>query len=165
MVVTEVRKYMEAAVEKLTPAKAQEMARSLLEGQSKGREQVQKVAQDLMEWSNQTRERLSEMVRREVSRQLETMGVASKDEVDTLEARVGELERGRGSAAKRPPKSLVKSPATNTAARTTKPTAKKTASRAASKKATATPTASSAAKSTTTSAARRSTPRRSEGGS
>ena len=93
MVVTEVRRYMEAAVEKLTPARAQQMARSLLEGQSKGKEQVQKVAQDLMDWSNQTRDRMTEMVRREVAKQLKTMGVASRDEVDALKARVRELER------------------------------------------------------------------------
>jgi hypothetical protein len=93
MVVTEVRKYMEAAVEKLSPAKAQEMAKSLLQGQAKGREQVQKAAQDLMDWSNQTRDRLSEMIRREVARQLKTMGAASKEEVEALKARVRVLER------------------------------------------------------------------------
>jgi len=129
MLVTEVRKYMEAAVEKLTPATAQEMARSLLEGQSKGREQVQKVAQDLMEWSNQVRERMSEMVRREVARQLETMGLASKDEVEALKARVRDLERPRrssaGTAAKRAATGTAKRPAATTAA------AKRTATSAA----------------------------------
>ncbi|MGZ4152713.1 MAG: phasin family protein, partial [Actinomycetota bacterium] len=120
MVVTEVRKYMEAAVEKLTPAKAQEMARSLLEGQSKGREQVQRLAQDLMDWSNQTRERMSEMVRREVARELKAMGVASRDEVDALKARVRELERGGRSAGKTTAKSAVKSPSKTTAGRPAK---------------------------------------------
>ena len=124
MVVTEMRKYMEAAVEKLTPAKAQEMARSLLEGQSKGREQVQKVAQDLMDWSNQMRERMTEMVRREVARQLETIGVASMDEVEALKARVSELERGpraartpvKGAGAtKRPTSKSAAKAATSTA--------------------------------------------------
>jgi polyhydroxyalkanoate synthesis regulator phasin len=99
MVVTEVRRYMEAAVEKLSPAKAQEMARSLLQGQAKGREQVQKVAQDLMDWSNETRGRITEMIRREVSRQLKTMGVASKDEVEALKARVRALERAGSRAS------------------------------------------------------------------
>lgn len=106
MVVTEVRKYMEAAVEKLSPARAQEMARSMLQGQGKGREQVQKVAQDLMDWSNKTRERMTEMVRREVTRQLKTMGVASKDDLEALKARVRVLERGAGSAS-----AAAKSPA------------------------------------------------------
>jgi polyhydroxyalkanoate synthesis regulator phasin len=106
MVVTEVRKYMEAAVEKLSPARAQEMARSMLQGQGKGREQVQKVAQDLMDWSNKTRERMTETVRREVTRQLKAMGVASKDDLEALKARVRVLERGAGSAS-----AAAKSPA------------------------------------------------------
>ncbi len=105
MVVTEVRKYMEAAVEKLTPAKAQEMARSLLQGQDQRREQVQKVAQDLMDWSNQTRERMSELVRREVTRQLKAMGVASKEDLESLSARVRDLER---AARTRPVKTPAK---------------------------------------------------------
>jgi polyhydroxyalkanoate synthesis regulator phasin len=141
MVVTEVRKYMEAAVEKLTPAKAQDMARSLLEGQSKGREQVQKVAKDLMEWSNQTRERMSEMVRREVARQLRSMGLASKEELDSLKARVRQLERERRSTAPKPTaKSAAKSPSP-TGTRAAKTPAK---------------TPAKASKSTSTSAARRS---------
>jgi polyhydroxyalkanoate synthesis regulator phasin len=129
MVVTEVRRYMEAAVEKLTPAKAQAMARSLLEGQSKGREQVQRLAQDLMEWSNQTRERMSEMVRREVARQLKTIGVASREEVDALRARVRELERGGRSAAKNTGRSAVKSSSKTSAKRPAKTAAKAVAKR------------------------------------
>jgi polyhydroxyalkanoate synthesis regulator phasin len=125
MVVTEVRKYMEAAVEKLSPAKAQEMAKSLVQGQAKGREQVQKVAQDLMDWSNQTRDRLSEMIRREVARQLKTMGVASKDEVDALKARVRQLERegARPSSRAGVPKktSAAKAAAKSPAGATPKP--------------------------------------------
>jgi polyhydroxyalkanoate synthesis regulator phasin len=123
MVMTEVRKYMEAAVEKLSPAKAQEMAKSLLQGQAKGREQVQKVAQDLMDWSNQTRERMLEMIRREVARQLKAMGVASKDEVEALKARVRLLERAgsqsgaRAAAAKKT--SAAKANAAKSAARAT----------------------------------------------
>jgi polyhydroxyalkanoate synthesis regulator phasin len=127
MVVTEVRKYVEAAVEKLTPAKAQEMARSLLQGQDQRREQVQKVAQELMDWSNQTRERMSELVRREVARQLKTMGVASKEDLESLRARVRDLERsGRARPVKTPAKAAGKtgakaaaspaSPASRTAA-------------------------------------------------
>jgi polyhydroxyalkanoate synthesis regulator phasin len=142
MVVTEVRKYMEAAVEKLTPARAQQMARSLLEGQSKGKEQVQKVAQDLMDWSNQTRDRMTDMVRREVARQLKTMGVASRDEVDALKARVRELERARRPTAR-------------AAATTTKTRSSASKSRAAGAKAPARPPATPAAKGSTAASRRR----------
>ncbi|MBI2237487.1 MAG: phasin family protein, partial [Actinobacteria bacterium] len=95
--IDDVRKYMEATLEKLTPAKAQEMARALMKGQ--GREQVTKAAQDLLEWSHKSRERMKELVQREVKAQLKALGVATRDEVDALRKRVRELERG--GAAKR----------------------------------------------------------------
>lgn len=105
MVMSEVRRYMDAAMEKLSPAKAQQMARSVMKGQ--GRDQVQKAAKDLMKWSNKSRDRLGALVRREVEAQLKTMGVATRDEVDALKKRVRELERGgapKRAAAKRPAK-------------------------------------------------------------
>lgn len=123
--IADVRKYMEAAVGKLTPARAQQLARSLLQGQ--GKDQVAKAAQDLLEWSSKNRQRLVELVRAEVRSQLSALGVASKDEVDALKKRVRELERG---AAAKP------------AAR--KPAAPKAAARKrATRKATAAPAASS----------------------
>jgi polyhydroxyalkanoate synthesis regulator phasin len=127
MVVTEVRRYMEAAVEKLTPAKAQEMARSLLQGQEQAKGQVQKVAQDLMDWSNQTRDRISEMVRREVARQLKTMGLVSKDELDALRARVRELERSRGRSSSTSSGVASKSKAKRSRSRTSKAATSKAA--------------------------------------
>lgn len=105
MVMSEVRRYMDAAMEKLSPAKAQQMARSVMKGQ--GRDQVQKAAKDLMKWSSKSRDRLGALVRREVKAQLKTMGVATRDEVDALKKRVRELERGgapKRAAAKRPAK-------------------------------------------------------------
>lgn len=101
MVVNEVRRYVEAALGKLSPAKAQELARSLMKGQ--GKEQISKAAQDLMDWSNKNRERLAELVRREVRSQLKAVGVASREEVEALRKRVRELERPRAkrSTAKR----------------------------------------------------------------
>jgi len=130
MVMIEVRKYMEAAVEKLTPARAQEMARSLVQAQGQRKEQVQKVAQDLMEWSAQTRERLSEMIRREVTRQLETMGVASKNDLEALRARVRDLELAQ-TAAPAEPKSASRKPVAKTTAKqvASKPAPKPTAGR------------------------------------
>ena len=111
MLVNEARKYVEAAFEKLTPAKAQEMAKSIVQGA--GKEQVEKLAHDLMEWSTKSRTQLSEfidhqvkeqlkrnsakateLVQREVQRQLKALGVATKDDLDALKRRVRELERG-----------------------------------------------------------------------
>jgi polyhydroxyalkanoate synthesis regulator phasin len=97
------RKNMEATMQKLSPARAQEMARSLMQGQTS--EQVQKVARDLLDWSNKNRQRLSEAVQREVKSQLKSLGVAGRDEVDALKRRVRELERqvgGPAATAKKP---------------------------------------------------------------
>src|SRR3990170_6855352 len=120
MVVSEIRKYMEAAVGKLSPTKAQELARSLKKGE--GKEQISKAAQDLLEWSNKNRERLVGLVRSEVRSQLKGLGVASRDEVDALRKRVRELERAQTGTAKRSTakRSTAKRP---TAKRTAKPSA------------------------------------------
>jgi len=97
------RRNMEATMQKLSPARAQEMARSLMQGQTS--EQVQKVARELIDWSNKNRQRLSEAVQREVKSQLKSLGVAGRDEVDALKRRVRELERqvgGPATTAKKP---------------------------------------------------------------
>jgi polyhydroxyalkanoate synthesis regulator phasin len=97
------RRKMEATMQKLSPARAQEMARSLMQGQTS--EQVQKVARELIDWSNKNRQRLSEAVQREVKSQLKSLGVAGRDEVDALKRRVRELERqvgGPAATAKKP---------------------------------------------------------------
>jgi hypothetical protein len=90
MVVSEVRRFMEAAIGRLTPKKARELASSLMRGQ--GKDQVSRAAQDLMEWSNRNRERLADLVRSEVRSQLKQVGLASRDEVDALRKRVRQLE-------------------------------------------------------------------------
>ena len=95
----QVRQYMEAAIGKLSPTKAQELAKSLKKNQ--GRDQVSKAAKDLLAWSNKNRERLTSMVQTEVKSQLKTIGVASRDEVDALRKRVRELERDQGTKSTR----------------------------------------------------------------
>ena len=98
-VLEQIREYMEAAIGKLSPTKAQDLAKSLTKGQ--GRDQVTKTAKDLLAWSNKNRERLTSMVQTEVKSQLKTIGVASRDEVDALRKRVRELERGQGKKSTR----------------------------------------------------------------
>jgi polyhydroxyalkanoate synthesis regulator phasin len=101
-------------MQKLSPARAQEMARSLMQGQTS--EQVQKAARDFIDWSNKSRQRLSDAVQREVRSQLKSLGVASRDEVDSLKRRVRELERQVGG-----PPATAKKPAA-ARSRTKKPT-------------------------------------------
>ena len=93
------RKTIQASFVILSPAKAKSLAKAMMQGQ--GREQVQKTAQDLMDWSARNKDRLTGLVRDEVRSQLRQMGVASRDEVEALRKRVRELEKTRRSPAKR----------------------------------------------------------------
>ena len=115
MMIEDVKRFMEAAVERLSPAKAQELARSLAGPQ--GKEQVAKYAQDLLEWSQRNRERMIELVQREVKAQLKTLGVASRDEVESLRQRVRELERAGTTARKTAAKATARKPAAKRPAR------------------------------------------------
>jgi polyhydroxyalkanoate synthesis regulator phasin len=93
MVVDEIRKNLGGAVERLTPRRAQELARSLMPSQSADR--MARAARDLVELSNRSRERIVELVRAELRSQLKQAGFASRDEVDALRRRVRDLERSQ----------------------------------------------------------------------
>jgi polyhydroxyalkanoate synthesis regulator phasin len=110
MQMSEALKTMLDTLDRLTPARAQQIAQQVMSGE--GREQVTKFAQDLVERSQKSRDRLTALVQGEVKRQLKQLGVASRDEVDSLKKRVRELERGSGGAAKKSPaKRSTKRPA------------------------------------------------------
>lgn len=115
----DVRKSIEATIGNLTPAKAQELAKGLSDPGT-AKEQVARLAADMLEWSQRNRDRLRDFIGREIANQLTSMGVASRSDVDALKKRVRELERragmtasGRKSGAKKPAarKPAVKKPA------------------------------------------------------
>jgi polyhydroxyalkanoate synthesis regulator phasin len=89
---------MAAVTGALTPARAREMARQVASGE--GPRQANRIAQDLLEWSQRSREWISEAVSKEVKRQLGAIGLATKDDLVALRKRVRELERATGTAAK-----------------------------------------------------------------
>jgi polyhydroxyalkanoate synthesis regulator phasin len=120
----EVRKSIEATIGNLTPAKAQELARSLSDPGT-AKEQVARLAADILEWSQRSRERLRDFIGNEISNQLTSMGVATRSEVDALKKRVRELERRAGMTASGRRSGARKSAAKKPAAR--KPTVKKPA--------------------------------------
>ena len=105
-----VRKYVEAGREALTPRRAEDLARTLVrEGQAR-RDQVSRLAADLLQWSQKNSERLRETIRREVKRQIARSGVVTKDDLEPLKRRIRALESSRsttrrGSSSKSPPKS------------------------------------------------------------
>ena len=129
----DVRRYMEAALGQMSPPRAREVARSVLQGQPT--EQVNRFARDLAGWSQRARERVIELVRSEVKRQLKAMGVVTRDDLDSVRARLRDLEKAGGrsrasnqksSRAKRPPSK--RSPAKTSSSKrstTTRSTAKK----------------------------------------
>lgn len=97
-----VRRYVEAGREALTPKKAEELARALIQQGQATADQASRVARDLVEWSRKNSERLRETIRLEVQKQMSRAGVASKDEVDALKRRIRELEakaRSKSAAA------------------------------------------------------------------
>ncbi|MEX1264168.1 MAG: hypothetical protein WEE66_09600 [Actinomycetota bacterium] len=109
MLIDDLRKTLEAVVGTLTPTKAQQMAKDVLEPGA-AKEQVAKTAADLLEWSHTNRERLSTFVRREISDQLKTRGgVATQAELDALKKRVRDLERAAGKPASRTVKKSARS--------------------------------------------------------
>jgi polyhydroxyalkanoate synthesis regulator phasin len=101
-----IRGYVETGLGTLSPSGARDLARSLLGGE--GRERIQKAAQDLLEWSARTGERVAEMIQREVRKQLTAAGVASKDDLDALRKRVRDLEKATSSSPGSRPRSSAK---------------------------------------------------------
>jgi hypothetical protein len=93
----DVRKTIEGSLGNLTPTRAQEIAKGMLDRDA-AKEQVSKTAADLMDWSQRNKNRLTSMIRNEVRAQLKQAGVATEEELNALRKRVRELER----AAKRP---------------------------------------------------------------
>ena len=98
-----VRRYVEAGRDALTPKRAEEMARALVrEGQAR-RDQMTKVAEDLLDWSRKNSERLRESIGREVSRQISRSGLATKGDLEPLKRRIRKLETDRKSPARKSP--------------------------------------------------------------
>jgi len=96
--IDDLRKTIETTLGNLTPAKAQQMAKGMA-GPDAAKEQVARMAGDLLEWSQRNRERLRNIVRGEIRDQLRESGVATQAELDALKKRVRELERAAGMTA------------------------------------------------------------------
>jgi polyhydroxyalkanoate synthesis regulator phasin len=105
-----VRRYVEAGRETLTPKKAEELARGLIQQGQARADQAGKIARDLIEWSRKSSERLRESIRNEVQKQMSKTGVATKDEVEALKRRIRELESQAKLQAKSQVKTQAKAP-------------------------------------------------------
>jgi hypothetical protein len=111
------------------------------------KEQVAKAAADLIEWSQRSRDRMTQFVRREIADQMRSVGVATQADLDAVKKRVRDLERAAGMTASGRSRSTTgratsaKKPATRTRAKTTARTS--TTRRGAPARRSATPTRSS----------------------
>ena len=135
----DVRRTIEATLSNLTPNKAQELAKALLDPGA-AKEQVAKTAADLLEWSQKSRERVRDLVRREIREQMRGVGVATQTELDALRKRVRELERAAGIMTSGRKK------ATTSKARTTSASSRRTTPRKATRSSGNRSTARTAAK-------------------
>lgn len=125
----DVRKTIEGSLGNLTPTRAQDIAKGMLDRDA-AKEQVAKTAADLMDWSNRNRTRITSMIRNEVRAQLKQSGVATEEELNALRKRVRDLERAaKRSGAARSTSAKKKSAATkSTTSSGAKTTAKRTTS-------------------------------------
>ncbi len=112
----EVRKSLEASLGNLNTARAQEVAKGMLDREA-AKEQVSKLTADLMEWSQRNRNRLTELIRSEVRDQLKQIGVVTEEDLNALRKRVRNLERSSQGAKSTRARASTKSA---TAKRTTK---------------------------------------------
>jgi polyhydroxyalkanoate synthesis regulator phasin len=94
--IDDVRKTIETTLGTLTPAKAQQLAKGLMEPGAR-KDQIAKTAGDLLEWSQRNRQKMRDLVRREIRDQLEQIGVATRADLDALKKRVRDLERTAGT--------------------------------------------------------------------
>jgi polyhydroxyalkanoate synthesis regulator phasin len=98
MLFDDLRATIQAALGNLTPSKAQQLAKDMMEPGA-AKDQIAKTAAELLDWSQQNRERMSTYVRREITEQMKAIGVATQSDLDTLKKRVRELERAIGATA------------------------------------------------------------------
>jgi len=85
---------MSAMNDALQQSRARDLAKSI--GQGQPVEQINRIAQELVDWSQRTREWIAEIVQREVKRQLSSAGIATREDLDALRKRVRELEKAGG---------------------------------------------------------------------
>ena len=113
------RKYVEAgiALTQLTRARAEAIVKELVKAGELQREQAQDRVEELLDRSRKSTESLGGMIRKELGQQLSSMGLATKAEVEALEARLEAriaAATGSGSAppppGKRPAPSAEKAP-------------------------------------------------------
>ena len=95
------KRYLDAGVEftNMTRSRAETIVKELIKAGEVQREQRQQRIEELLERSRKNTEDLVSAVRKELSQQLSVLGVATKDDLARLEAKVDKLAKGSASQA------------------------------------------------------------------
>jgi polyhydroxyalkanoate synthesis regulator phasin len=128
----DLNKYLDAGAEfvAVTRAEARRRAKELVSRGQLAQGQAQSFVDDLVEGSRRRADELTDVVRKEIQRQVKVLGIATKDDLTKLEVK---LSKQSAKAAK--PAGAAAAPAKQSAAK--KPVAKKSAGKkSASKQAT-----------------------------
>ncbi|HEV8572870.1 MAG TPA: hypothetical protein VGR49_07475 [Actinomycetota bacterium] len=130
-----IRKFVRKRFEGVSSRRPEELARALAQQGQATREQATRIAHEVVEWSKKNREVITEVVQREVRKQMARLGAATKEEINALRRRVRDLETGGAvdeAAAKKTPAKKVAGKNSATKKTATKKTAtKKTATKRA----------------------------------
>jgi polyhydroxyalkanoate synthesis regulator phasin len=134
-----IRRYLDlgASFTHVTRERAEELMRELVRLGELQREQAQGWVDDVLDRSRKNTEALLDLIREEVSRQLSSMSLVTKDDVSRLVTRLTPAAARKGPAKKATKKSTKKAPAKKApAARAKKAPAKKaTAKKSTAKRA------------------------------
>jgi len=108
------KRYLDAgmAFTQLTRARADAIVRDLVKRGELRREVAQERVEDLLDRSRQNTEQLLALVRKEITSQLGAMGVATKDDIKRLEAKISGTSKAapakKAPAKKAPAKKAAK---------------------------------------------------------
>ena len=119
----------------MTRSRAEGIVKDLVKAGEVQQKQAQKNVDDLVERSRKNTEQLLELIRKEISTQLSSIGIATKDDIARLEAKISAAENGRGASeivVATPAEAAAEAAAATTA---TAPVAKAPAKKAPAKKA------------------------------
>src|SRR5678815_2906755 len=95
------KRYLDAgmAFTQMTRARAEAIVKDLVKAGEVQRDQTQERVDELVDRSRKNTEQFMDMVRKEISKQLSTLGFATKDDLAKLEARLRGAQTGGGTKA------------------------------------------------------------------
>lgn len=91
--IEDMRKYVRAGLEALSSQGAEDAAGVIMSRASGLADQLNAFASGFLEWSAEARASLMQELRDMITRQVETMGLATKDDLEALGRRIDRLER------------------------------------------------------------------------